>query len=227
MKNKHSIVFMGATGAVGSAALDQLLKYDKVSRLLTLGRRAVALKEPPAYLEQQTIDIHDPDSYSDYLKDYEMAVCTLGVGEPSKISKKEFIAIDKTAVLKFAKVCKEKGVKHFHLLSSIGVKSSSLNYYMRTKGELNDELVKLNFERLSIYQPSMIMTPQNRYGWTQGIALKIWPKLDHILHGGYRKYRGIKVDMLGKAIANNVFVEKTGVEFLQYDDFLNLQKRVS
>ena len=94
---------------------------------------------------------------------------------------------------------------------------------MRTKGELNDELVKLNFERLSIFQPSMILTPQNRYGLSQAIALKIWPMLDYILHKGYRKYRGIKVDMLGKSIANNALLDKTGVEYLQYDDFLKLQ----
>ena len=220
----HSIVFIGATGAVGSAALHQLLNHNKVSKILTLGRRPVELKESPAYLEQQVIDIHNPESYSDYIKDYEIAICTLGVGEPSKISKKDFIAIDKTAVLNFAKVCKEKGVKHFHLLSSIGVSSSnSWNYYMRTKGELNDELVKLNFKRLSIFQPSMILTPQNRYGLSQGIALKIWPMLDNILYKGYRKYRGIKVDMLGKSIANNAFIDKTGVEYLQYDDFLKLQ----
>ena len=223
MQNNQTIVFIGATGAVGSAALHQLLRYHNVSKILTLGRRVVELKEPPTYLEQQLIDIHNPASYSDYINDYKIAICTLGVGEPSKISKKDFIAIDKTAVLKFAKVCKEKGVKHFHLLSSIGVDSRSWNYYMRTKGELNEELVKLNFERLSIFQPSMIMTPQNRYGLTQGIALKIWPKLDYILHKGYRKYRGVKVDMLGKSIANNIFVEKTGVEYLQYDDFLKLQ----
>ena len=223
MENQ-TVVFIGATGAVGSAALNQLLKSDKVSKMLTLGRRVVELREPPTHLEQQIIDIHNPESYSDYINGYKTAICTLGVGEPSKISKKDFIAIDKTAVLNFAKVCKANGVKHFHLLSSIGVSSSnSWNYYMRAKGELNDELVKLNFERLSIFQPSMILTPQNRYGLTQGIALWIWPKLDYFLNKGNRKYRGIKVDLLGKSIANNVFVEKTGVEFLQYDDFLELQ----
>ena len=222
---KHSVVFIGATGAVGSAAFHQLMKYDNVSKILTLGRRVIELKEPPTHLEQQIIDIHNAASYSAYISDYETAICTLGVGEPSKVSKKDFIAIDKSAVLKFAKVCKEKGVKHFHLLSSVGVDSSSWNYYMRTKGELNEELAKLNFDRLSIFQPSMILTPQNRYGWTQAIALKIWPKLDYILHRGYRKYRGIKVDMLGKAIANNVFLDKTGVEYLLYDDFLELQEK--
>lgn len=214
---------MGATGAVGSAALNRLLNNPDVSHILTLGRRKVELQEPPTHLEQALIDIHDPSTYSDHIKGYQTAICTLGVGEPSKVSKADFIAIDKVAVLNFAKVCKANGVKQFHLLSSVGVSSRSRNYYLRTKGELNDELVKLQFERLSIFQPSMILTPENRYGFTQGLMLKLWPKLDFILHNGLRKYRGIKVEMLGRAIANNIFIKKEGVEYLQYDAFLKLQ----
>ena len=214
---------MGATGAVGSAALNHLLNRQQLARILTLGRRKVELEEPPAHLQQALIDIHDPASYADYIKNYQTAICTLGVGEPSKVSKADFISIDKTAVLNFAKICKANGVKQFHLLSSIGVSNRSPNYYLRTKGELNDELVELQFERLSIFQPSMILTPQNRYGFTQGLMLKLWPKLDLILHNGLRKYRGIKVEMLGRSMANSIFIEKEGVEFLQYDDVLNLQ----
>ena len=223
MQNDQSIVFIGATGAVGSITLHQLLSDENTSRILTLGRRTIEIKETSKILHQAVIDIHDPTSYADLIVDYDIAICTLGVGEPSKISKADFIAIDKTAVLHFAKICREKGVRHFHLLSSVGTSSTSRNYYLRTKGELHDELIKLNFDSLSIYQPSMILTPQNRYGWTQAIFLKVWPKLDFIFQKGWRKYRGIKVDMLGKAIANNVSLEQQGIEYLQYDDFLRLQ----
>ena len=223
MTQLPKIVFMGATGAVGSAAFQQLLTHHRVEKLLTLGRRAVEISDPPTYLKQELIDIHQPESYATFIVDHDVAICTLGVGEPSKISKEKFVAIDKTAVLHFARVCKDSGVRQFHLLSSVGANSSSWNYYLRTKGELNDALVALHFDRLCIYQPSMIMTPHNRYGWTQGLALKIWPRLEVVLRRGLRKYRGIKVEALGKAIANNVFVERRGVEYLHYDDFLNLQ----
>lgn len=224
MKDKQTVVFLGATGAVGSIAFHHLLSSNRVSRILTLGRRAVEVKEPPAYLEQQLIDIHQPSSYSEYIKGYDIAICTLGVGEPSKVSKADFIAIDKTAVLNFASACKANGVKQFHLLSSVGSSSRSRNYYLRAKGELQDELESLNFDRLSIFQPSMILTPTNRYGFTQALALAIWPKLDLILQKGARKYRGIKVEMLGRSIANNIFIDKQGVEYLRYDDFLELEK---
>ncbi|KXX66827.1 NAD(P)H-binding protein [Flammeovirga sp. SJP92] len=223
MQNKLSVVFFGATGAVGSVAFHHLLTKNNLSKLLTLGRRSVESSQPPSFLDQQVIDIHTPSSYSNLITDFDTAICTLGVGEPSKISKQDFIKIDKTAVLNFAKVCKEKGVKQFHLLASVGTNSSSYNYYLRAKGELIDELVKLNFDRLCIYQPSMILTPKNRYGITQAITLKVWPKLDPVFQNGLRKYRGITVEKLGKSIANNISEEGTGIEYLLYDDFLRLQ----
>lgn len=68
-KKTYTIVFIGATGAVGSAAFNQLLKYNNVSKILTLGRREVELEEPPTHLEQQIIDIHNPESYSNYITD--------------------------------------------------------------------------------------------------------------------------------------------------------------
>lgn len=222
-QNKQSIVFLGATGAVGSVALNHLLSFNNIN-ILTLGRRPVLFENKPDNIEQQVIDIHSPSSYNHYINNCSTAICSLGVGEPSKISKDDFVAIDKTAVVNFAKACKASGVKHFQLLSSVGVSSKARNFYLRTKGELIDELISLDFESLSIFQPSMILTPTNRYGFTQYLTLKIWPKLNFILRKKLRKYRGIRVEILGKAIANNVFLHKQGVEYLQYDDFLNLQE---
>ena len=130
--------------------------------------------------------------------------------------------IDKTAVLDFAIACKSNGVKHFQLLSSVGVSASSRSFYLRTKGELIEALEALKFERLSIFQPSMILTPTNRYGFSQAIVLKVWPKLDFILQGKAQKYRGIKVEELGKAIANNILTTGAGTEHLQYEQFKSL-----
>ena len=218
----YRMVFTGATGAVGSEVLRTLLPHPDVQKILTLGRRPVELPDAPAHLEQRTIDVHDPASYAEYLDDYNVAVCTLGVGEPSAVSKADFIALDKTAVLRFAGVCRAKGVRDFHLLSSVGADAKSMNYYLRTKGELNAALAELGFERLSIYQPSMILTPENRYGFTQGIALWLWPKLDAVLRGSWRRYRGIPVAQLGAAIGRNVFREERGVEHLEYDEFMDI-----
>ena len=220
---QYSIVMMGASGAVGSHALNCLLLQKNIKQITLLGRKSIRDLQA-ANLQQYQIDISDPASYQNYVQAHTTAICTLGVGEPSKVSKEEFIKIDKTAVLNFANICKEAGVTHFELLASVGIHPKSASFYLRTKGELVEALKALQFERLSIFQPSMILTPTNRYGISQAIILKLWPLLKPLLLGGLRKYRGVRVQVLGEAMANNVFKKGTGFETLQWDEFYSLSK---
>lgn len=215
-----SVVMLGASGAVGSRTLKTLLNQNNIDRITLLGRTPIPnLKSDVVTIEQHTVDIFEASSYTSFLPQHTVAICTLGVGEPSKISKEEFVKVDKTAVLEFAKACKNSGVQHFELLSSVGANSSSSSFYLRTNGELSDELELLNFNHLSIFEPSMILTPTNRYGFSQALILKVWPRLKPILQRSLRKYRGIPVDDLSKSIALNIFREKTGNEKLRWDDF--------
>jgi len=222
MFDSHNIIMLGATGAVGGEALKALLDISAAKRITLLGRRSVP-DMPADRVAQHEINIFEPDTYASLVSGHDVAVCTLGVGEPSKASREHFLKVDKLAVIDFAKACKAGGVKHFELLASIGLSADSSNFYLRSKGELVEELKALNFDRLSIFKPSMIMTPNNRYGFTQAIALAIWPVIDHLLIGGLRKYRGIKVADLGGAMARNIFRGRAGEEFLVFDDFQRLK----
>lgn len=216
---------LGASGAVGGQALQTLLKLSNIGKITILGRTPIQnLNSEVINLVQHKVDIFDSSSYNSYLSGHTVAICTLGVGEPSKVSKEEFIKVDKTAVLEFAKRCKENGIQHFELLSSVGISTKSSSYYLRTKAELVEEIKALNFERVSIFQPSMILTPENRYGIMQAITLKVWPVLKPILLGKLRKFRGVPVAVLGEAMALNIADHKTGFEVLQWDDFYAISK---
>ncbi|MFT5883878.1 MAG: hypothetical protein ACI9IP_000328 [Arcticibacterium sp.] len=217
-----SVIMMGGTGAVGGQAIQSLLPISELKTLTLLGRRRPVADILDERVTQHKIDIHEPSSYAEIAKGHSAAICTLGVGEPSKISKEAFLKIDKTAVINFAKACKEAGIEHFELLASVGISAKSSSFYLRTKGELVEELKALNFKRLSIFLPSMILTPKNRYGFTQALALAVWPILDNVFIGTAKKYKGIKVSELGKAIAVNVFVDKIGYEELTWEDFQKL-----
>ncbi|WP_020570180.1 NAD(P)H-binding protein [Neolewinella persica] len=213
-----SIIMLGASGAVGGEALKTLLKDPRAEKITLLGRRGIP-DMPADRVTQHKVDIFAPESYADLVTGHQVAICTLGVGEPSKISKEEFEKIDKLAVIDFAKACKVAGVQHFELLSSVGIDPTSSNYYLRMKGELVEALKELDFDRLSIFKPSMILTPTNRYGFVQGVALAIWPVLDKLFFGGARKYKGVKVEDLGSAMARNVFQDGVRYEELFWDEF--------
>jgi len=223
MQKTYRIIMLGATGAVGGEVVQTLLKQDSLSALRLLGRREVE-GIVDLRVSQQMMNIFDVSSYQEYVAGHDIAICTLGVGQPSKVSKEDFVKIDKTAVIDFARICKDSGIEHFQLLSSVGISSKSRSFFLRIKGELMDALIDMKFKRLSIFQPSMILTPTNRYGLSQALTLTIWPLLKPLLSWKLKPYRGIKVEILGKAIALNSFSEKTGLEQLFWDDFISLTK---
>ncbi|MBJ2175093.1 NAD(P)H-binding protein [Aureibaculum sp. A20] len=224
MTNKsHAVIVLGATGAVGNQVLNYLIKRAEVLQISTLGRRLVPdLSE--TLVVQHSVDVFDPNTYQEIVKNHQVAICTFGLGEPSKVSKEDFVKIDKTAVISFAKACKEVGVTHFQLLSSVGINAKSASFYLRSKGELVNELEAMSFDRLSIFQPSMIITKTNRYGIAQGITLKVWPVLSRVLFGPLKKFRGIDVEHLGKAFVTNMFENKMGLEMITWEDIKRLSK---
>ncbi len=227
MAKNLSVVMLGASGAVGGQVLSTLLTMPSVKTLTLLGRREVALPSVAHHkiVTQHVINIDATEAWARHVAGHDAAVCTLGVGEPSKVSKAEFVHIDKDVVIAFATICKQAGVKHFELLSSVGADARSKSFYLRVKGELCDALTALDFERLSLFQPSMILTPTNRYGLSQGLTLAVWPTLSHLLIGPLRKFRGVRVETLGAAMARNLATSGRGVETLQWGQFEVLAQR--
>lgn len=223
MSHSNKIIMLGATGAVGNHTALALSHMPSVEQLTLLGRRP-AENIVGASIVQHEIDIFSTNSYEPFLNGHDTAICTLGVGQPSKMSKEEFIKIDKNAVLDFASACKKAGVTHFELLSSVAVSSTSSSFYLRTKGELEDGLRELEFEQLSLFHPSMIITPTNRYGLSQAITFSVMPLLDPLLLGYLNKFRSISAEKLGTAIAMNLFKNNltTGEEILHWSDFIAL-----
>ena len=218
MINQNSrIIFLGASGAVGTEALNVLLQGNATIDLLL--RRHL----PSATTAQEHIvDVLDPLSYRHHIKGHNVAICTLGVGQPSKVSKEEFTRIDKQAVLDFATACKAAGVSHFTLLGSTMADATSSSFYLRSKGELRDAIAAMGFARFSVFQPSMILTQQNRYDFSQAVMLAIWPLLSPLLVGGLKKYRGIRVEDLGRAMAQNITRDATGDEIFHWSEITDL-----
>ena len=103
-----SVVMIGATGAVGGAALAELMAAPEVSRITVLGRRAVAVTHPK--LRQAVVDLAVPDSYAAHLAGHDVAICTLGVGQPTKTDRTTFLAVDQAMPRAFATACRAGGL---------------------------------------------------------------------------------------------------------------------
>lgn len=219
-----SLVMIGATGAVGTEVVRAVMGLQRVEKVTLLGRRELADFSHPK-VEQQTVDVLDPSTYRHHLAGANAAICTLGVGQPSKTSKEQFLRIDRDAVLDFGRATREAGIGHFQLLSSIGANPRAGSFYLRSKGELEQSLRGLDFDRLSLFHPSMILTPTNRYGIMQAITLAVWPRLHPLFAGSMRKLRGIEVERLGRAMAVNLESPGQRLEVLEWDGIVRLAGR--
>jgi uncharacterized protein YbjT (DUF2867 family) len=211
------IIFLGASGAVGTECLNVLLQNNSTIDLLL--RRDLS-RATSAH--EHIVDVQDPATYRHLIKGHDVAICTLGVGQPTKVSKEEFTRVDKQAVLDFATACKAAGVRHFSLLGSTAANAKSSSFYLRSKGELRDAIAAMNFDRFSVFQPSMILTQQNRYGFSQALMLALWPLLSPMLLGSLKKYRGIRVEELGRAIAQNITRNAQGLEVFHWSEIKTL-----
>ena len=219
-------VLLGATGAVGRNVLLETLRSPAFAGVTTLGRRpvdGVEAVDGAGKLTQHVVDLADPASYRDRIAGHTTAICTLGVGQPSKSTPEEVWKVEIDYVMGFAAVCREAGVRHFSLMTSVGANPRSRFAYVRLKGEQEERLKALGFARTSLFRPSMLLTSENRYGTSQAILLALWPRLHPLLAGPLRHYRGIRVEDLGTAMARNaVRSAPPGVEILEWDDFRRL-----
>jgi uncharacterized protein YbjT (DUF2867 family) len=212
------VVHLGATGAVGTHVLETLCAMPEVESVTVLARRKPE-RALPGKVTWAVVDVMRPESYVHLLPGHDAAICTMGVGQPSQVPRDEFQRVDYDAVLGFATACRNAKVQHFELLGSVAASADSSNFYLKSKGALRDAIGRLGFARTTTFQPSMLITPENRYDWKQAVLLKLWPVVSLLLHGPLEKYRGVTVEKLGHAMARHLATDGKGNEVLQWREF--------
>ena len=112
-------------------------------------------------------------------------------------SKEAQWAIDYEANLEFAKAARENGVNTLVLISASGANSASRLFYQRMKGELEQAIIALNFPRLIIFRPPLLIRPNSdRLG--EKIAERILHGFDRI--GLMKSQRPLAVEKLAQAM---------------------------
>ncbi len=74
----------------------------------------------------------------------------------------------------------------------------------------------------------MILTPTNRYGWSQALLLKLWPLVSLLLIGSLSQFKGIGVEELGSSMAiSAVTDEEPGEKTLCWKEFKDLTRNAA
>ncbi|KTE04583.1 NAD-dependent dehydratase [Sphingopyxis sp. H038] len=188
-------LIVGATGLIGRAVIERfgsnpvtVLARREVEGLAAQHKPLVA----PSERWTETIAAEKPA----------VLISCLGTTIRQAGSQAAFRAVDHDLVLAAARGARAGGTPHMITVSSVGAAAKSGNFYLRTKGETEDDLRALGFDRLDLIRPGLLRGDRpgpQRLG--EGIATIAAPLTDALLHGSFRRYRSISGATVAAAIA--------------------------
>ncbi|XP_066107226.1 oxidoreductase HTATIP2 isoform X3 [Saccopteryx bilineata] len=96
-----------------------------------------------------------------------------------------FIRVDRDYVLKSAELAKAGGCKHFNLVSSKGADKSSSFLYLQVKGEVEDRVEELKFDRYSIFRPGFLLCDRQESRPGEWLVMKFFGSLPESWASGH------------------------------------------
>lgn len=193
------VLLAGATGLIGRELLALLLADPAVAQVHTVGRRAPA--QADAKLTHHPSDLRTVPA----LPPLDTAFIALGTTIKVAGSQEAFRAVDHDAVLAVARAAQAAGARRLGMVSAMGADARSSIFYNRVKGETEDALSALGFERLVIARPSLLIGDRAslnqpvRKGEGVGAVLSAW--LRPLIPADYR---AIRAEHVARALVEGV-----------------------
>lgn len=200
---------------VGGYCLRALLESDAWGRVVVLSRRELAL---PAH-GKLTMKVAEMGKLS--AADFAGAndvFCATGTTIRKAGSQEEFRRIDYEMPLVAARAALDAGAQQFVLVSSVGADPDSKNFYLRTKGELERDLMELKFRAIHILRPGLLLGHREEFRPGERMATRIAPLLNLTLYGPFKRYRSIAAEKVGRAMAGAAKQAGVGTSVYEYDD---------
>lgn len=202
------IALIGATGLVGSALLDHLLATGG-AEVHSISRRASGRTHPRLHEH-----VAPPERWPEITGAIgaKAAVSALGTTMRAAGSQAAFRAVDLEMVVAFAAAARSAGADLMVAISSVGADAGSRNFYLRTKGEMEQALAALDFDRLDILQPGLLrgdriaeLRPAERLG------ILLSSLADLLLRGRLDRYAAIDADIVAAAAASALRQKPSGL----------------
>lgn len=187
-----TIILAGASGLIGQAVAAKLAgpAIQLITRRKLDGNAAQIVASPegwPGY-----IDAAKPS----------IAISTLGTTIRQAGSQAAFRAVDYDLVVSVARAAKEAGAKQFIMVSSVGASAKASNFYLKTKGEAEDAVRAMGFDRVDVLRPGLLRG--DRQGQTrpvESLLIALSPVTDFFTPAVLSQYRSIASDDVAAAIA--------------------------
>lgn len=201
-------LLLGASGLVGGELLQLLIQNTDFQNIKIVVRKKLPLSSPK--LEQIIGNFTTIQKHEEKFK-VDVIFSCIGSTKKKTPNLKEYYTIDHDYPLLVAKIANNQGVKSFHIVSSLGANSASATFYLKMKGEIEDNLKAMGFERLCIYRPSLLTGKRKEKRTLEGTGEYIMKVINPLLLGPLKKYRSISAKTVAKAMYKQSLLSEKGV----------------
>ena len=203
-------IVLGASGLIGTELVFQLLNTTEFEKVKIFVRRSLGISNPK--LEEHIIDFDELSVWKQDLVGDTLFSC-MGTTLKTAGSKEKQYKVDYTYPFHCIEAAMQNGTKQIILVSSIGAKATSSNFYLRMKGKLEEAIKKLNPSNFIIFRPSILDGNRVESRPAEYKAIQIMRILGKFPF--LKKYAPTRVRDLAASMIKKTLENKEGIKVLE------------
>ena len=193
---KTALVF-GSSGLVGGHLLNQLIENDNYNKIKIFVRSEPKNHNPK--IEIIKTDFNNLENHKEDIKGDDCFFC-IGATKQNSPDKNEYRRVELDIPKKIAQIVKSNSVNSFVFVSSGYADPKSSGDYLKFKGEVEEELKRLNFPKLGIMRPSFLLGDRKEKRVGEKIGIFVFKLLSPLFLGPLKKMKPIHSQNVAKAM---------------------------
>lgn len=211
---KKAILF-GSSGFIGSCLLTNLLADAEYEQVTIIVRKNPGINHPK--LKTVIGDYAALPSLKESIIADDVFI-TLGTTKKNTPNQDEYYQVDHDYPVLAAKIALENGAQSVFIVTAVGANANSGVFYIKTKGEVERDIIALGFPHTHIFRPSMIMGNRKESRTLEKALVKLFGIINPLFIGSMNKYRGITGEDVARAMQNAARHQTEKVKFYEWRD---------
>ncbi|WP_294210844.1 NAD(P)H-binding protein [uncultured Chryseobacterium sp.] len=212
---------IGATGATGKDLVHQLLEDHDFDRVDIFVRKPVDIRHPK--LTVHVIDFDAPEQWKPLVTG-DVAFSCLGTTLKAAGSKEAQRMVDYDYQYRFAKAARENDVEDYVLVSAYGANPKSKIFYSRMKGELEEAVKRLHFNKITVFKPGILeRKDSDRTGEVLGSRIIKFANRFGLLES----QKPLPTDVLAKAMINSSKIKSNGYSSIKLGNIFGFAEKAN
>ena len=193
---KTALLF-GSSGLIGGHLLNKLIQNNDYNKIKIFVRTEPEIED--SKIEIIKTDFNNLKNHIEDIKGDDCFFC-IGTTKQNSPDKNQYKRIERDLPVEIAQIAKANSINSFVYVSSGFADPKNSGAYLRYKGEVEEELKKLNFTKLVIMRPSFLMGNRKEKRFGEKIGIFLFKLLSPLFLGPLKKMKPIHSEKVAKAM---------------------------